>query len=146
MVSVLVIISDLFYFNKSRDYIRLADSTNNDIVMDIVWYCMIASIYLGIPCVIYSLVLEWRRRKRKKYFPASLVFGLCFGACVGYLFIQPLEKFSIYNVLEASVQVLGVLLVVGILVPLLLKAVPMRQNSSAEIVDDQPPDAPQPPN
>jgi len=139
MVAVFVIISDLFYFNKSHDYIRLADSTNNDIVTAIVWYSMIASIYLGLPCVIYSLVLEWRRRKRKKYFPANIVFGLCFGAWVGYLFIQPLEKCSIFNVLEACVQFLGVLLVVGILVPLLLKAIPIRQDTSAHVADNQPP-------
>gem|GEM_PF-2188704 len=139
-------ISNLFDFNKSRNYLQFADLANSNIVTYIGWVSLCTSAYLGLPCVIYSLVLERRRRKGGKYFPASLVFGLCFGVWIDYLFINLLGECSFLNVFEGCVQVLGVLLVVVILVPLLLEAIPMRQFPSEQIVDNQLPDALLPPH
>lgn len=75
MVAIFTLICDLFYFNKDGDYIRLADSQIGHIAMDYIFYLILGLMYLGIPCLIYSIILEWRRRTGGRYFPVSLALG-----------------------------------------------------------------------
>jgi len=120
MVLIVTIICDLFYYNKDSDYIRLADSKGEHIALDFLWYLIPGVIYFGIPSLIYSGVLEWRRRNGKSYLPAGLGLGALLGLCVGYLVIPSPGQARFSDFAEGFVHFLGVTLALGVVIPALL--------------------------
>lgn len=126
------IICDFFYFNKDSDYVRLADSSIKFIVFGFIWYSVLGIINFGIPCVIYSVLLEWRRRTGKRYLPVSFGLGGCYGLWIGFLFIPSLDRCGVLNYAEGFLHFIGVTLVFGLLVPSLLGCIYIRKKAGEQ--------------
>lgn len=127
----LTIICDVFYFNKDSDYIRLADLSFKFIAIDYFWSLFLGVYFFWVPCLIYSGILEWRRRNGKSFFLISFGLGACMGLCVGLLVIPPLAECSLSDFVEGGLHCLGVTLVVGLLVPMLLGNMRVTKNGNA---------------
>ncbi len=130
-VAIFTVICDLFHFNKDDDYIRLADSTAGDIAIGFVWYVCMGAMLLGIPSLLYSAILEWRRRGNRKYFPVSLWMGLCFGLCIGYWIFPPWSQCRFSDFAEAFTHFFGTTLLLGMLIPALLQRIGVRRPFTA---------------
>lgn len=130
MVMVIFIVCDLFHFNKDSDYERLADSSVEFIALGFVWYSVLGLLYFGIPCLIYSVLLEWRKRTGKRCLPVSLGLGAFFGLGIGYSFLPPLDRCGALHYAEGLVHFIGVTLMFWLLVPRMLGCIHNRKSDS----------------
>lgn len=121
MVALFIVICDSFYFNKDEDCIRLSDMSVLDNICLFVYYSIIVSEFFGIPCLLYSVLLEWRRSCWKTYLLVSLGFGAFFGFCVGCMTIPPFRLCKSSDFAEGSLHFFASLLVVGVVVPAVLR-------------------------
>jgi hypothetical protein len=129
-VASFFIVCDIFYFNKDSDYIRLCDSRAGHIAIDFIWYLLLATMFFGLPCLLYSAMLEWRRRNGKAYIPVSLVFGGLFGLIVGYLAIPSQNECRLSHIAEGCSHFFVVFLIIGVFMPALLQRIARRHDKS----------------
>jgi len=120
IVALFTIVCDVFHLNKDSQYIRLSDSSMEHIAMDYALYLFLGAMVLGIPCLFYTAILEFRRRRSESPFPFSLGIGLCVGVFVGIMVIPPLPECSLLDCTEGFVHCLAITLTMGLLIPVLL--------------------------
>src|SRR6185312_4916004 len=96
MVALVGVICDLFHFNKGEDYIRLSDQSAEVLIFGFIYELFVTTMFFGIPCLLYSILLEWRRNHWESRLAISVGFGTLFGLCVGCEIIPPFKqcKFS----------------------------------------------------
>ena len=114
------LITDLFYFNRYSEYMRLYDSFQAGFLfLDFMFDCIMAFLYLSLPLVAFAIVIEFLCKSS----PARLLAGVCFGVLIGGLRVWYSGTFftldSKWYAIESCLQFLVPIVVLAFLTMLL---------------------------
>ena len=114
------LITDLFYFNRYPEYMRLYDSFQSGFLfLDFMFDCIMEFFYLALPLVVFAIVTEFLCKSSQ----ATLFAGVCFGVLIGGLRIWYSSTFftlvSKWYAIESCLQFLVPIVVLTFLTLLL---------------------------
>jgi len=108
LVGMFFIVGDAFHFNRDAEYLRLSETFEAGyLFLDLFFYCMMASMYLSIPLVAFSLVLEFTCKRSASRYLAGIIFGVSIGALLAFAVTSAFTLLTSWYVAEACVQMIG---------------------------------------
>ena len=108
LVGMFFIVGDAFHFNRDAEYLRLSEAFEAGyLFLDLFFYCMMASTYLSIPLVAFSLVLEFTCKRSASRYLAGIIFGVSIGALLAFAVTSAFTLLTSWDVTEACVHMIG---------------------------------------
>ena len=107
-VAMFFVVCDVFHANKDAEYMRITEAYQSGyIFFNFLLYLFTASMFLGLPVVAFSLVLEYLCKTGAARFFAGVALGFMTGLFLAWLTTSSFTLISGWYIAEAAFHVLG---------------------------------------
>jgi len=137
-VAMLLVVCDVFHVNKDAEYLRVSEAYQAGyLLLDILFYLLMASTLLGLPVVCFSLALEFLCKTAVARFITGVAFGLLIGLSLACLMTSFFTLLSGSHIAEALCHVIGAISVSTIVVAIvnMLHVVGGRKSLQPELAN-----------
>ena len=118
LVCSFLLVGDIFHVNyPDPDHLRLSESYEAGYLhIDFLYVLAISSVFLSVPLVIFSVILEFACKNSASRYLAGLIFGWLIGTFVGYISTDGLSSLSRLELAEAFSHLTGSIAVMVLVV------------------------------